>query len=422
MRHTRPTAAGIAAVLLATLAATTAPAAATAQEGAAQTAAQTGAAITLPRPTGPYLTGTTLLHLRDENRVDPLDPAGSRREVMAQLWYPARSVAGHPFAPYAPPGEAAALQEFYPVPAGAFTATTHSRLGAPVQRGRHRVIFYHHGLCAARTDNTVAAEQLASLGFVVVALANTHESPAVQFPDGRVVRTSDPEFCRAGGDPFSARYQAVLNRLLAVRVADVRFTLDRLERVNRGENVDASAAPLPPGIARSMDTARVGIFGHSFGGGTAAAVMHEDRRFVAGVNLDGFIIGPVAQRGLDRPFLVLGSSYHDTVMDPSWAAFLPRLRGWHRWLRLRDAGHYRFIDLGGSVRRWGLEEQIKPADPETWRTVFGDIGDEVSQEIVTRLTASFFECFLLRRPAPILDRPGDYYPEIADLTGTITGP
>ena len=41
--------------------------------------------------------------------------------------------------------------------------------------------------------------------------------------------------------------------------------------------------------------------------------------------------------------------------DPSWSMFLSALSGWHKWYRLRDAGHYRFIDLGGSVRKRGLE-------------------------------------------------------------------
>lgn len=374
------------------------------------------ASITLPLPTGPYLTGTTLVHLRDQGRVDPLDPAGRPRELMAQLWYPASSGAGKPFAPYAPPGEAAALQATYPVPAGAFTATTHSRVGAPVLPGRHKIVFFHHGLCASRTDTTAIDEQLASLGFVVVALADTHESPAVEFPGGRVEKISDPAFCTAGGDPFSPANQAILKRLLGVRVADVRYTLDQLERMNHGANPDADHAPLPAGIARSMDTSQVGIFGHSFGGGTAAAVMREDQRFAAGVDLDGFIIGPTADEGLRKPFLVLGSSYHEPSMDPSWATFLPKLSGWHRWLRLQDAGHYRFIDLAGSVRKWGLEDQIKPTDPETWRTVFGDIDDATSQEIVTRLTASFFERFLLHRPAPILGQAAEYYPELEDHT------
>lgn len=356
------------------------------------------AAITLARPTGPLPTGTTLIHLTDPHRLDPLDPKSAPREVMVQVWYPARPGSKKPLAPYAPPGEAAALQQTYPVPAGAFTATTHSRLGAAPAPGRHRVIFYHHGLCASRTDNTSVNEQLASMGFVVVALGGTHESPAVEFPGGRVVKTSDPKFCLAGGDPFSKANQAILNRLLAVRVADTRWVLDRLPSI------------APAGL--SMDTAKVGMYGHSFGGGTTAAVMRADKRFVAGVNLDGFIIGPTAKTGLDKPFLILGSSYHDRRQDPSWGTFLPRLTGWHRWYRLTDAGHYRFIDLGGSVRKWGLDKQIKPKDPETWRTVFGDIGDRTSQRIVSRLTSAFFTKFLHGRPSPVLDRPWKEFPQV----------
>jgi dienelactone hydrolase len=399
--------AGIAAALLTGLVAS-APAMAAPADGPT--------AITLPTPSGPYLTGTTRIHLRDGNRVDPLDPQGRPREVMAQLWYPASAAAGKPLAPYAPPGEAAGLQASYEVPAGAFTATTHSRLGAPVQPGVHKVVFFHHGLCASRTDTTAINEQLASEGFIVVALANTHESPAVEFPGGRVEKTTDSDFCLAGGDPFSAANQAILNRLLAVRVADTRYVLDQLTRINRGANPDAEHAPLPRGLAHAMDTRRVGMFGHSFGGATAAAVMHADRRFAAGVNLDGLLVGPVATAGLDRPFLLLGSSYHEPGQDPSWTTFLPALTGWHRWIRVLDAGHYRFIDLGGSVRKWGLEEEIKPVNPDVWRTVFGDIGDQLSQEIVVRLTASFFERFLRGQPAPILERPAEFYPQLEDRT------
>jgi hypothetical protein len=30
--------------------------------------------------------------------------------------------------------------------------------------GRHKVVFFHHGLCASRTDTTAINEQLASRG------------------------------------------------------------------------------------------------------------------------------------------------------------------------------------------------------------------------------------------------------------------
>jgi dienelactone hydrolase len=411
VRPVRPTLAALllgVSALLAPASAVAAPPSATDPPGPAS--------ITLAQPTGPLPTGTALLHLTDPARIDPLDPQHRPREVMAQLWYPSRPAPGLPLAPYAPPGEAAGLQTFYPVPAGAFTATTHSRAGAPMLPGRHKVIFFYHGLCASRTDTTVINEQLASLGFVVVALANTHESWAVEFPGGRVETTSDPEFCTVGSDPFSAASQAVLQKLLAVRVADTRWVLDQLDLFDRGA---ATVSGLPPHFRGSVNTSRVGMFGHSFGGATTAAVLHEDPRFVAGVNLDGLVVGPVAQAGLSKPFLILGSSYHAPGQDQSWTTFLPALSGWHRWLRLSDAGHYRFVDLGGSVRKWGLEEQIKPTAPDVWQLNFGDIDDRQSQRIVTRLTAGFFVQFLYGLPDPTLQHPTLFFPQVRDMTSQI---
>ena len=243
--------------------------------------------------------------------------------------------------------------------------------------------------------------------------------PAVEFPDGRVVTTADPESCAAGADPYSPAGQDTLNRLLDVRVDDVIFTLDQLERVNDGDNPTADGIALPDGLAGSMSLAEVGIYGHSFGGGTAAAVMHADPRFVAGVDLDGFIIGDAATAGLDRPFLVVGSSYHDPQLDQSWAAFLPALRGWHRWFAVTDAGHYRFTDLGASATRWGLDTTLKQQDPDTWTQVFGDIDDATSQEIDRQLVVGFFDRFLRDRTAPILDDPAAQFPDIADRTDEI---
>ena len=57
--------------------------------------------------------------------------------------------------------------------------------------------------------------------------------------------------------------------------------------------------------AGRLDLHRIGVFGHSRGGATAADAMLSDRRIGAGVNLDGGMWGPVVKRGLDRPFGLL---------------------------------------------------------------------------------------------------------------------
>ncbi|MCT2586307.1 alpha/beta hydrolase family protein [Actinophytocola gossypii] len=359
--------------------------------------------VHLPEPAGPLPTATTVLHLTDADRVDALDPDGGPRELMAQVWYPRLPVGDAPLAPYAPPKEAAALQAFYPVPPGAFEgAPTNSALDAPAIPGDFPVVLFAHGLCAGRTDTTAVNEHLASLGYVVVALGATHESNQVEFPDGRLVGTADPAFCTAAQAPDDPANAAILERLQRVRVADVRFTLDELAALDGGD--------VPWGLPGALDLDRVGIYGHSFGGSTAAQALADDPRLDAGIDLDGLIAGPVRHTGLAKPFLVVGSDYHHTsVKDPSWDDFLPKLTGWNRWLRFVDAGHYRFVDLGGSTDRWNLKEAMPP---ETWTSVFGDIDPQRSQQLLLDFTTAFFDRFLRDREAPILDGPSAAYPEV----------
>jgi hypothetical protein len=76
---------------------------------------------------------------------------------------------------------------------------------------------------------------------------------------------------------------------------------------------------------------------------------------------------------------------------------------------VRTAGHYRFVDLGGSAGRWGLETTMPP---ETWQLVFGDIDDQRSQRILVDYPTAFFQKFLRGIPSPLLDRPSPRYPEV----------
>lgn len=399
---------------------------------AADRATQSDNGILLPAPTGKAHVGTALLHLVDKRRRDTLTGA-STRELMVQAWYPAKAGTGTGPAPYAPPGEVAELQRAFGFVPGAFEAITHSEVNATPARGRHPVVLFSHGLCGARTDSTIVAEDLASRGYLVLAIGTTGESGAVQFPDGRVVKTADPDFCTAGAAPFTTG-KPILERLDAVRVADTRFVLDQLGRRGRHHHRDQrdqraqgewqgrashrENSPLDQ-VRRVADLRRVGMYGHSFGGGTTASVMAVDRRVDAGVDLDGMVVGPVATKGVNRPFLVVGSSYHTPADDLSWRTFLPALRSWHRWYQVEQAGHYRFIDFGSSARHWRLHETMKPQDPVTWEQIFGDIDDAESQRINRDLVGGMFDRFLRGRHSPVLVNPGRTHPLVKDRTSEI---
>ncbi|MHC8564033.1 hypothetical protein ACW23B_26315 [Streptomyces albidoflavus] len=54
--------------------------------------------------------------------------------------------------------------------------------------------------------------------------------------------------------------------MVETRVGDTRFVLDQL----------ATGRGLPEGLGRALDLERVGMYGHSGGGATAAEAMREE--------------------------------------------------------------------------------------------------------------------------------------------------
>jgi hypothetical protein len=146
---------------------------------------------------------------------------------------------------------------------------------------------------------TAFAEDLVSHGYVVVTVDHPFQSLAIAYPDGHVVsfRNPSPEEVK---DRETAHRQ--YRQRVAVRVADMRFALDQLERLDRGESNKR--------FAGRLDLSRVAAAGHSLGGVAATAACLEDARFKAAVNMDGhqnslpFLLDD-AGRILAQPFLEL---------------------------------------------------------------------------------------------------------------------
>lgn len=368
----------------------------------------------LPAPTGPYPVGTTDLHLVDQSRTDPWASDGKPRELMTTVWYPAVPGRGSP-APYAPAkagpmiadelGTALGLKPGQIDLAG---ASTHARTGAAAI-GRHPVVLFSPGLGTSRVVATNQVEDLASRGYVVVTMDHTGEAP-VEFPDGRVTSLLVPD----NG----------LEKAIAVRVADTRFVLGALERLAAGDNPDAERRRLPPGLGRSLDIRRTGMFGYSAGGFTAAETMLVDRRLDAGINLDGTMqyawpdgkLSESAKRGLDRPFLLFGAGGHSHLRkpgtpldDPSWASFWANQRGWKLDIQLADGTHAAFADYQFMVAQ--LDRKFDLPDALV-REVIGTVDPERSVAAQRAYVGAFFDQMLKHRPQPLLWRESRRYPEI----------
>jgi predicted dienelactone hydrolase len=355
-----------------------------------------GARLVLPAPTGHERVGTVSLHLVDRSRSDPWVSTQPVREIMVQIWYPAKSAGGYPPAPWVSPGVAARIN---PPDSGVILPVTHARVGAPVQRGRHPVVLYSPGLGLERTSSTALVEDLVSRGYIVVTIDHTHDAQFVEFPDGRIESAAIPEPSDAADE------ERIIGTALATRVADIRFTMDQLAAINLGRNPDEERRPLPRGLAGALDLFRVGMFGHSLGGAAAAETMYEDPRILAGINMDGTVSGPVVAAGLDRPFLLLGSEGHGEDDDESWAALWAHLRGPRLELQLVGSGHMSFTDLQVLLPQAGVPaESMEPA--------FGTIGGERAVAVQRAYLRAFFDRHLRDRDRGLLEGPSPRYTEM----------
>ncbi|MBL7259994.1 alpha/beta hydrolase family protein [Paractinoplanes lichenicola] len=340
--------------------------------------------LTLPAPTGRHPVGTVSLHLIDSSRPDPWVPAEKRRELMAQIWYPAATVRGYPRADWVSPQIAARMA---PSGSGAVLPVTHGHVGAPAAAGRRPVVLWSPGLGMERTSSTALVEELASQGFVVVTIDHTHDANFVEFPDGRLATLAIPI------PATPAEEQTMLAKALAVRVADTRFVLDQL---TQGRLVRS----LPHGLAAALDLRRIGMAGHSMGGATAAEVMRVDPRVRAGANLDGTFFGSPLTTGLHRPFLMLGAG-----VDDSWTTMWGKLRGPRYWLQVDHTAHLSFTDLQTLLPQLGT-----PA-PEREQLI-GSIDGERSIAVQRPYVVAFFDRHLRHGDARLLAGPSPRFPEM----------
>lgn len=412
------------------MAAPAAPAAG-AQGAAGQqgTAAQHGtvaqqARAALPAPTGPYAVGTTSVHLVDRHREDPWK-AGRPRELMISLWYPtARPALGNDRAPYMTPDAGAHFGSAGSLPQGSLGfepdrtdwsgVRTHARADAPALPGRARpVVLYSAGLGDPRTWGTGLVEDLASRGYVVVTVDHTWEASEVSLPNGELATSVFPELMRNPDLDIGA----TLRTMIGTRVDDTKFVLDELAQLKYSRT-------LPPGVGAALDLDRIAAIGHSGGGSAALQAMHDDPRIAAAVNMDGQLHFPgpdgttgvfltdVAEKGLDRPFLLLGTRNPDSgphQQQPGWNALWQHSTGWHADFTLDGSRHASYTDAESLLPQLAAQGAITP---EAARADLGDIRPDRAVLATRTYVASFLDRWLRGHDDHLLDGPSERFPEM----------
>jgi len=359
------------------------------------------------KPKGPYSVGTTTFHFIDEKRQEPYaEHPNIRRELMVQLWYPAKTGSQEPTAPYTATPREIAIGFGKSISMPSFTlehlgqVKTHSHLEAllPDQEQAWPLLVFSHGMDRFRNGNTFQVEELASHGYIVAAIDHTYDAAATVFPDGRIAYSSSQ---------FDDGIPA-LDARMPVWISDVTFVLDQLERLNKG---------VPDSQFRgAIDMKRIGMFGHSYGGATAMQMLLHDERVKAGIDMDGGLYGIRApEQGIGKPFMLMNAQdtemqYQQAVKNPSdmsldsyegiWQELLHRrqlaLAGGGYSLTIPNTDHMSYTDFPLYSRLFtGKEEEIR-----------------YIHRIICDVSLSFFDKYVKGDDTIVLDDIAARYPDI----------
>ncbi len=258
--------------------------------------------FTLPKPTGTYAVGIHYFHLVDEARTEPfLDQSTQQRELMVKIYYPAIEDDTKSFAPYFSPQLARAFAAFSQLPIFIFDHLTLVKTNAKVdlrlsdQQQDYPVVLFSHGAGTTMEVQTSQSEDLASHGYIVVAIDHTYVSLATIFPD-KIVSHRE-----AATDFNTAEPAEIITQIMA---DDAKFVIAQLDRMQAGE--------IESIFKGKLNLAQIGAIGHSVGGAVAYNLAINEPRLKAAIDLDGAVfIAPQEDAQDMAPFLLLANDkYH----------------------------------------------------------------------------------------------------------------
>ena len=260
----------------------------------------------LPAPTGSFSVGTRVFNWEDKKREEWFtETSGDFRKIVVQVWYPTDAVTGEPepYLDYAhhrvkPISEQVELPPFMIKHIQDVNSNSYMNASLKSATDPYPLVIFSHGLGGMRMQNTIQMEELASRGFIALAMDHPFDANLTVFNDG-----SRADYRSAiVGEVTTEEFWNIRLPQINTRVADVSYVLDHIKEIQM-DNDD---------FWNMVDLERVGIMGHSFGGGTAIVASSRDTRLDACIALDGWLVPveeSIIKNGLNVPFLFMGQTY-----------------------------------------------------------------------------------------------------------------
>jgi predicted dienelactone hydrolase len=291
----------------------------------------TNALVTpIPQPTGPYPVGSFSMLLTDPSRTNIV--RHTNYQFMITFWYPAVAQAG--VFPALFVDKQVAMCGVYVIAGGSSWSNrlvaffSHSLSNAPLATNllKYPIVLYSPGWTGQRRDNTDKAEDLASWGYVVVGLDHRDTYLSV-LSDGTLLHGQN-------------KLTDTLNAIPTIedRLRDEQLVLDELQSLNAND----------PRLGGRLDLDKIGVFGFSLGGSTAAQLCLRDPRCKAGAHFDApYYESNMLTQTLSVPFLFFCEDDSPSDESPPNSDELPVFNHMVTnayWVKLKSTNHGCFSD------------------------------------------------------------------------------
>lgn len=300
--------------------------------------------LDLPMPSGQETIGTIQVELTDFERDEIFgENPGLPRHIVTQVWYPAVLDSTIEPQPIYPDWDlmGPALSKNLGLP-GWFLShvryvNSHSYESLPISPGKFPVVLYSHGWTGYRSVALNQIETLVSNGYIVIAADHTYGAIVTEFEDGEVVRF-DPAALPDEETVTPEVYDEAATQLVEIFSEDLVTILDNLDL--------GSGGPFGA-IADSTDLERIGVFGHSTGGGAAVRLCLIDERCDAVLGMDPWVeplVNRVLAQSAAKPALFMRSvEWQEKTNDAVLRGIAERSVDVTYWIGIDDTAHNDFV-------------------------------------------------------------------------------
>ena len=363
----------------------------------------------VPKPypiSGPYQIGTRVVHLVDPDRNEIYGTyLDAQREFMVQVWYPAEPDPENRQAQWMPDVKFAgpAIAKILNLPSFALDHLKYVRANAFIEAAPisddngFPVLIFSHGWEGFKEQNIFQVEELASQGYLVIAINHTYGSVLTVFPDGRQLPTDQEAL---PDDVPDEEYDLASNILVGQWAADIGFVIDQLESMDQEADIGF--------LSGRLDLNNIGVLGHSTGATAAIEFCLTDFRCGAALAMDLWaepIDSQIQDLSLDRPVMIMHSENWDSLDTPERnygliGDLVDNSTNDVFELTIAGSKHYDFSSLP-LLSPLAVNLGLK-----------GPIDGDLVLEIINAETVAFFDRYLVGDETVDLEELSGQYPEV----------